>query len=121
MYIDRVYVDQASLESVYPLGLRIFGEEIVDHQPINDAIVCKAGINIDTFFDFVKAHFFDEKVNLLMLMITFLNLISLHAHFSILIYNFKNYKSSLFLEPGFLENFFFCFCSKNIKNRMRKN
>lgn len=36
MYLDRVYVTQAGVEPVYPLGLRIFRTEIVDHPPINE-------------------------------------------------------------------------------------
>lgn len=36
MYLDRVYVAQASVEPVYPLGLRIFRNEIVDYPMINE-------------------------------------------------------------------------------------
>uniref|UniRef100_A0A914HNV9 Cullin family profile domain-containing protein n=1 Tax=Globodera rostochiensis TaxID=31243 RepID=A0A914HNV9_GLORO len=36
MYLDRVYVSQANVESVHPLGLRIFREEVVDYPVINE-------------------------------------------------------------------------------------
>ncbi|KAL3106907.1 hypothetical protein niasHT_010822 [Heterodera trifolii] len=36
MYLDRVYVAQAAVEPVHPLGLRIFREEIVDYPAINE-------------------------------------------------------------------------------------
>lgn len=36
MYLDRVYVTQASVVPVYPLGLGIFRTEIVDYPPINE-------------------------------------------------------------------------------------
>jgi hypothetical protein len=36
MYLDRVYVAQAGVVPVYPLGLSIFRHEIIDYPPINE-------------------------------------------------------------------------------------
>jgi len=36
MYMDRVYVQQANVEPVYQLGLRIFRSEIVEFPQINE-------------------------------------------------------------------------------------
>ncbi|CAD5233846.1 unnamed protein product [Bursaphelenchus xylophilus] len=35
MYMDRVYVEQAKVEKVYNLGLRLFRNEVIDHASIN--------------------------------------------------------------------------------------
>lgn len=36
MYLDRVYVTQNNVTTVYNLGLQIFRQEIVDYPPINE-------------------------------------------------------------------------------------
>ncbi|KAH7709338.1 cullin-3-like protein [Aphelenchoides avenae] len=40
MYMDRVYVQQSSVEPVYQLGLHLFRQEVVDYQPINEHLKC---------------------------------------------------------------------------------